>query len=151
MVTWAEFEAAAPEMAAEGGRLLDRGGAREALLATVMGDAAPRIHPINIGIVDGRLYAFLLRSAKRRDLAEDGRYALHSHQDPDAPSEFLVRGRAVLIESDDVRAAAGATWPFDVDASYWLFEFSVDTAVLGLRPTADDWPPIYSTWAADPA
>lgn len=150
MVTWAEFEAAAPDLAAKGERLFERNGASEALLATVNGDAAPRIHPINIGIVGGRLYAFLHHSPKRTDLMEDGRFALHAHQDPAAPSEFLLRGRAVLIPAEAVRATVGATWPFDVDDSYGLFEFSIHAAVLGVRPTADDWPPVYTSWVLSP-
>jgi hypothetical protein len=148
MATWAQFEAAAPEVAAEGRRLMHRGDAGEMLLATVRDDAPPRIHPINVAIVDGRLFAFILRSAKRTDLERDGRYALHSHQDPAAPSEFAVRGRASLVESGDVRSAAAAAWSFEVDESYSLFEFSIETALLGARDTADDWPPRYSSWSA---
>jgi hypothetical protein len=148
MTTWAEFEAAAPELAAEGRRLVYRGDAGEMLLATVRGDAPPRIHPINVGIVEGQLYAFILASAKRTDLEQDGRYALHSHQDPAAPSEFALRGRATLVSSEDDRAAAAAAWPFDVDETYSLYAFAIDSALLGARPTADDWPPRYTSWTA---
>ena len=94
MVRWAEFEAAAPEIAAEGRRLLYARGDGEALLVTVRGAELPRVHPINVGVVDGGLYAFLLPSPKRTDLERDGRFALHTHQDPAAPDEFSVRGRA---------------------------------------------------------
>ena len=148
MATWAELEAAAPELAAEGRRLIYRGDAGEMLLATVRGDEPPRIHPINVGIVDGRLYAFILRSAKRTDLERDARYALHTHQDPAAPSEFAVRGRASVVTSEHARSAAAAAWPFEVDDTYTLFEFSVVTALLGVRDTPDDWPPRYSSWSA---
>lgn len=148
MATWAQFETAAPELAAEGRRLIYRGDAGEMLLATVRGDEPPRIHPVNVAIVEGRLYAFILRSAKRTDLERDGRYALHTHQDPAAPSEFAVRGRASAVESDDARSAASAAWSFEVDEAYTLFEFSIETALLGARDTADDWPPRYSSWSA---
>ena len=151
MSTWAAFEQAAPDLAAEGRRLIHARGDGEALLATVRGDAPPRIHPINVDVVDGRLVAFLLDSPKRRDLAVDGRYALHTHQDPAAPNEFLVRGRAVLVRDGAIRTAVAAVWPFTVDESYELFEFDIATAVLGARPTADDWPPIYTRWAAGTA
>jgi hypothetical protein len=147
MATWAQLEAAAPELAAEGRRLIYRGDAGEMLLATVRGDEPPRIHPVNVAIVEGRLYAFILRSAKRTDLERDGRYALHTHQDPAAPSEFAVRGRASLVDSDDDRSAAAAAWSFEVDETYTLFEFSIEAALLGTRATADDWPPRYSTWS----
>ena len=77
----------------------------------------------------------------------DGRYALHTHQDPAAPSEVALRGRARLVEDESERARVAAGWSFEVDDSYTLFEFSIDTALLGARATADDWPPRYSTLA----
>ena len=150
MVTWAEFEAAAPALAADGRRLIYRGDAGEMLLATVRGDAPPRIHPVNVAIVAGRLYAFILHSAKRTDLERDGRYALHTHQDPMAPSEFALRGHARIVEAGAERSAAAAGWAFDVDETYTLFEFSIEAALLGVRATADDWPPRYTSWAAGP-
>jgi nitroimidazol reductase NimA-like FMN-containing flavoprotein (pyridoxamine 5'-phosphate oxidase superfamily) len=148
MATWAEFEAAAPQLAAAGRRLLHRDGVGEALLATVRGDDPPRIHPINVAIVDGHLYAFILPSAKRTDLERDGRSALHTHQDPAAPSEFAIRGRATLVEEEARRSAAAAAWSFEVDETYALFEFSIESALLGARDTADEWPPRYSRWTA---
>ncbi len=148
MATWAKFEVAAPELAAAGRRLIVRGDVGEMLLATVRGGEPPRIHPINVSIVEGRLYAFILPSAKRTDLERDGRYALHTHQDPASPSEFMVRGRASLVESDVGRSAAAAQWSFEVDDTYALFEFSIEAALLGVRDTADDWPPTYSRWTA---
>ena len=148
---WAAFAAAAPDLAADGRILLRRGGGDEGLLATVRGDAPPRIHPVSVGIVDGRLYVFVLPSAKLTDLEEDGRFALHAHQDPAAPSEFSIRGRAVAIRDDAVRAAAADGWPFEVDETYRLFELQLEHAVIGRRPTADDWPPVYSIWAAPAA
>ncbi len=146
--SWADFAADAPDLAADGRQLLRRGGADEALLATVRGDGPPRIHPVSVGIVDGRLYVFVLPSAKLTDLEEDGRFALHSHQDPAAPSEFSVRGRAVVVKDAFVRAAVATTWPFEVDGTYRLFELRLEHAVIGLRPTADDWPPVYRSWSA---
>jgi hypothetical protein len=152
MTTWAEFEAAAPDLAAEGRRLLYRTGHGEAMLATVRGEAtAPRMNPISVGIVGGRVHAFILGSPKLADLEQDGRYALHSHHDPAAPGEFALRGRARLVDDDAVRSAVAAGWSFEVDATYRLFEFSIDSALLGVRPTADDWPPKYTSWKATTA
>ena len=150
MVTWAEFAAAAPDLAAKGRRLLYRSDHGEALLATVREDAPPRIHPISVGIVGDRLYAFMLASPKRRDLDEDGRYALHTHQDASVPNEFMIRGRADRIEDAAVRSAVAAEWSFDPDETYALFEFSIGSALLGTRSSQDDWPPHYSSWAAEP-
>lgn len=151
MVTWSTFESAAPELAEAGRRLIYRTATGEALLATVRDNEPPRIHPIYVAILEGRLIAFLLRSAKRADLEADGRYALHTHQDPAAPSEFMVRGRARLVDDPGERAAAAAAWYFEVDDSYTLFEFSIERAVLGERPNADAWPPRYTSWRAEVA
>jgi hypothetical protein len=147
MATWAELEAAAPDVAAAGRRLLYRDGPGQAMLATVRGEQEPpRMNPITLAIVDGRVFAFILRSPKLGDLERDGRYALHSHHDPAAPSEFALRGRARLIVDQAVHAAAAAAWDFEVDDTYRLFEFSIDSALVGERPTADDWPPKYTSW-----
>jgi hypothetical protein len=147
MAGWDEFAAAAPEMAATGRRLIERTGTGEGLLATVRGAALPRIHPINLAIVDGRLLAFLIvGSAKLADLVADGRYALHAHQDPAEPHEFLVRGHAREVADPAIHSAAAAAWSFEVDDGYRLFEFSIEHAVFGERGDPDGWPPIYTSW-----
>jgi hypothetical protein len=113
----------------------------------VRGEALPRIHPINVAIVDGRLLAFVIvGSAKTGDLASDGRYALHAHQDPAEPHEFLVRGRAAEITDGTLRASAAAIWAFEVDDGYRLFEFTIAHAILGKRGDPDAWPPEYTSW-----
>ncbi len=147
MTTWNDFAAAAPDQAAAGRALLERTGIGEGLLATVRGDGPPRIHPVNVRIVDGRLLTFVIvGSAKAGDLAADGRYALHAHQDPAVPHEFLVRGRAVEVTDPAERATAADGWSFEVDDGFTLYELAIDHAVLGDRPTADDWPPVYTSW-----
>ena len=147
MVRWSEFEAAAPELAAEGRRLLYARGDGEALLVTVRGTELPRVQPINVGVVDDGLYAFLLPSPKRTDLEQDGRFALHTHQDPAAPDEFSIRGRAQVVADPAIRGAVGEAWFFEVDDTYLLVELDVEQAVLGLR-SADEWPPRYHRWSA---
>jgi hypothetical protein len=144
---WSDLEMTAPRIAAAGAALLDRSNGA-ALLATVRGaDAPPRLHPVTVGVVEGGLYVFVLDSAKRRDLEEDGRYALHSHQDPAAPDEFSVRGRAHLVPAGSVRDRVATGWFFEVDDTYRLFELRIETAILGER-TADEWPPRYTRWSA---
>ena len=90
----------------------------------------------------------IVDSPKARDLAEDGRYALHSHLDLQEPHEFSIRGRARPIDDPATRAAIAADWPFEPDDGYRLFEFLIEHAVAGERPTPNDWPPRYSSWRA---
>jgi hypothetical protein len=149
LASWADLEIAAPRIAAAGHAVLYRSGEGAALLATVRSDSPPRIHPINVGVVDGGLYAFLLDSAKRRDLVEDGRFALHGHQDAADPTEFSVRGRARLVETGAARDRVADGWFFEVDDSYLLFELRIESALLGERGAAE-WPPRYSRWTPDP-
>ena len=75
---------------------------------------------------------------------------MHTHQDPVAPSEVALRGRARLVDDASERASVAGGWAFEVDDDYTLFEFDVEIALLGARPSADDWPPRYSSWK-DPA
>ena len=146
LAAWADFAAAAPDLAAAGTRHLDRSEGA-ALLATVRGAAPPRIHPVTVAINGDGLYVFLLDSAKRRDLAEDGRFALHAHQDQAAPDEFSVRGRGRLVPAGEERDRVAAGWYFTVDDTYWLFELRIQSAILGER-AADEWPPRYTRWSA---
>jgi len=150
LATWAEFEADAPKVASVGHDLMYRTGDGEALLVTVRGNEPPRVHPVNVGVVDGHLYTFVQGgSAKRRDLEEDGRYALHTNIDPAAPSEFMVRGHALRVKDDALRAKIAKDWFFTVSETYPLYELSVEHALLGERATANDWPPVYSSWTAE--
>jgi hypothetical protein len=149
MASWAEFEQEAPEIAAAGRAALFRGGTSEVFLTTVPGAGLPRMHVVNVGIVSGRLLVFVQgQSAKAKDLTTDGRYALHAFQDPAVPDEFLLRGRAVLIADSELRAQAVANWAFRPADDYPLFELAIAHAILGARPSADDWPPKYASWRA---
>jgi hypothetical protein len=143
--TWGEFAAAAPDVAASGRALLYRTGHGEALLVTVRGDDPPQAHPISVGVVNGGLYAFILRSPKLRDLELDGRYALHAHFDPNVPHEFLIRGRVRPVDDHVTRASLAADWDWSVGNAP-AFEFLVEDALYGERARADDWPPRYVAW-----
>jgi hypothetical protein len=145
LASWADFAAAAPELAAAGATHLDRAQGA-ALLATIRGDVPPRIHPVTVGIVDGGLYVFLLDSAKRADLVDDGRFALHAPQDQAAPDEFSLRGRASLVPPGDVRERVASGWFFGVDDTYWLFELQIQSVIWGER-AAGEWPPRYTRWS----
>jgi hypothetical protein len=148
-MSWAEFMRHEPEMAAKGRELLYQRGDGEGFLVTVKGDGLPRVHPVNVGVIGDRLLTFVQdRSAKARDLESDGRYALHAHQDPMQPHEFLVRGRANLVLDPIVRAEAAREWFFTVSDAYPLYELSIEHAILGERGSQDEWPPRYRPWRA---
>jgi len=150
MATWTDFEVAAPELAGKGRDLLYRTGSGEGLFVTVRDGGLPRAHPVNVGVVDGHLYIFVqANSAKRRDLDEDGRYALHAFVLPEAPHEFLLRGTVQLVRDERLRSNIASDWFFTVSDDYPLYELMITTALFGERPTADDWPPIYRSWSAD--
>lgn len=147
VASWRQFEESAPDLADWGRRLLFRGGVGDALFTTVAGQAPPRTHPVNIGIVGGQLLVFVQdHSAKARDLTADGRYALHAHQDPATPHEFLLRGRTVPITDPATRSRAAADWPFTPGDAYGLFELGIEHALFGERGDPGEWPPRYTSW-----
>ena len=53
---------------------------------------------------------------------------------PTAPSEFLIRGRAHPVTDPALEAAAAASWSFEVDDGYRLFEFDIEQ-VCPRRPS----------------
>jgi hypothetical protein len=144
---WQAFARAEPAMAELGLALLHQRGDGEGFLATVGANGTPRMHPLNVGVRDGRLLVFVQdRSAKARDLAANPHYALHAHLDPEEPHEFLVRGQARLVTDPVVRQAAASDWFFSVSDAYPLYELLIEHVLLGERASANDWPPRYRSW-----
>ena len=138
---------AEPDLAARGRELLYQRGDGEAFLTTVAANGTPRIHPLNVGVRDGRLLVFVqANSAKARDLESNQHYALHAHQDAEHPHEFMVRGQARLVTDPALRAAAAADWFYTVSEAYPMYELLIEHALLGERETASDWPPRYRSW-----
>src|SRR5262249_55342210 len=107
MVTWKEFEAAAPELARAGRSLLNQFGVGLAFLATVRKDGAPRLHPVCPVLSDDRLFVLITpASPKRHDLLRDGRYALQTFPQPKPGSdEFYITGKAVVVDDPATRSA----------------------------------------------
>src|SRR3954452_22518956 len=97
MASWAVFEAAMPELAAEGKRLFYQYGVGLGLLATIRKDGGARLHPICPIVAEGGLFAFINPSPKCHDLRRDGRYALHAFTPEEVDDEFCVTGRATEL------------------------------------------------------
>ena len=152
MANWAAFEASAPELAANGRRLLHQGETGAAYLGTIRKDGGPRLHPIFPILSEGELYAFIVNLGwKYRDLVRDGRYALHSFPTPQGGEEFYLTGRAEPVidpgrRAGVVAATAGRQGNADFEA---LFAFDIERA-LHTRwanwGTAEAWP-TFTKWA----
>jgi hypothetical protein len=142
---WSEFEGEASEMAAEGKHLFTQHGPGLAYLATIRPDGGPRLHPMCPLFAQGGLFAFLVPSPKQRDLARDGRFAMHAFPADEVDDEFCVTGTAREIGDRRLRDAVAEVWPPARDEDH-LFEFEVATALLARYRFRDDWPPTYTSW-----
>jgi hypothetical protein len=147
MASWAGFEAAMPDMAAQGRRLIHVHGVGLGYLATVRKDGGPRLHPMCPLLVDGALWTMIgPHGPKCGDLRRDGRYAMHALSPTDVDDEFVVLGRAVET-SDRTKweaVAEAANWPVDPDEV--LFELDIERAMLALYTHRGQWPPAYTIW-----
>ncbi len=125
MGSWAEFEREAPEIADAGTRLL--AGNEVAFLATVSASGRPRLHPFCPAVIGGRLWAFVIEeSPKRRDLDENGYFAIHAFLGPE-DEEFYVAGVAVRVQDPELREVVVAAMPYDdADARHLLYEFRLE-------------------------
>jgi hypothetical protein len=80
MPGWTEFEAAAPELAAEVRSRLD--AHTHKTLATIRRNGAPRISGTETELRDGELWiGSMWQARKAKDLQRDPRFALHSGSD----------------------------------------------------------------------
>ena len=98
-MNWAEFAAAAPELARFGEERMKATGL--ALVGTVRRDGLPRISPVEPLIVDGQLYLGMMwRSRKALDLLRDRRCLVQTtvcrREDP--AEDLKLRGRAVDVQ-----------------------------------------------------
>ncbi len=143
MTTWGAFAETEPDLARVGEEQFGRG---VAYLATARGDGSPRVHPVTPIIGGGRLFIFMEpTSPKGNDLRRDGRYALHSlgvEQDG-AGGEFVVRGRATLVEDAAIRTVAAQAASYSPADRYILFELDIEGALSTVyeqgRPVRHRW------------
>lgn len=127
MSSWLAFEREAPELAELGRRRLE---GRVAYLGTLRADGGPRVHPV-VPIIGEELFLFMEpTSPKGKDLARDGRYALHCGVEDSngGEGEFAVRGRARLTEDAALREQAVRACPYTPREDYILFVLSVEYA-----------------------
>ncbi len=106
MFQWANFEAAAPLLAAQGRELIER--FRFVLVGTIRSDGTPRISPVEAHIVRGHLMLVMIPGTlKARDLLRDPRMLVNSPiTHPDDPNtEFKLRGRVVEMRDQALREA----------------------------------------------
>ena len=62
--------------------------------------------------------------------------------------EFQVRGHARIVDAGDFRDRVVAHWHFEVGDEDLVVELGVEHALLGERPDAGTWPPVYRSWHA---
>lgn len=101
MTSWADVEAAAPDLAAAVKARFDATGL--AFLATLRADGAPRITGIEPLFEGGELVLGMMKgSRKSADLRRDPRLALHAASvDKDVrEGDAKLSGRAVLVADD---------------------------------------------------
>ena len=107
---WAEFAAAAPELAAHGHALIERFGF--VLIGTIRADGTPRISPVAVYLVKGDLMLVMIPGThKARDVLRDPRIVLQSPvtEAAEPGAEFKLRGHAVEATAERLRTATADT------------------------------------------
>lgn len=103
MLTWAELERAAPEIAANGRELIER--FQFVLVGTLTKDGSPRVTPVEAYVIDGHLLANMIpQSLKALDLLRDPRVYVHAPVTAkEGCPEFKLAGRAAVLEDEELR------------------------------------------------
>ena len=111
MHSWGDLAREEPELAANGRKLLINIAPRWgiALLGTIRNDGSPRIAPVCVYDLEGKLYA-TLESHKERDLQRDARYFMHSYWG-EGQDEFAIEGAASAPLDGTTRAPLDALEP----------------------------------------
>jgi hypothetical protein len=140
-MTWEEFAAAAPELAALGDERLR---AKElCLVGTLRKNGWPRISPVEPEFVDGELMLGMMwRSPKALDLLRDPRLVVHSVVTTrlGTDGDFKLYGRAVAVEESERRARYRATVKARIDwepAEPNYHVFAVDVVSAGFVTFAE--------------
>ena len=156
MATWGELARARPDLADQARALLYQHGVGLAFLATIRADSGPRLHPMCPLLTEAAMYAFILPSPKQRDLARDGRFAMHSFPCPDDENAFYATGTAGIIDDPaarttlgqqfvDERAPLGLPLPDPADA---LVHFDIEHCMVTTTTGHGDPNPQHVIWHA---
>lgn len=99
-------------------------------------------------ITDEGLFCFILDSPKRRDLDRDGRYALHSFPPEESDDEAYLAGRACRVTDRERVALLAGTMRAKPDLNWWLYEFTVDVAMVAHHRAGETGPvgAAYEVW-----
>jgi hypothetical protein len=127
MRSWTEVATEAADLASSGRKLLLNCAPAWgiALLGTIRADGSPRIGPLCVYILDGRLY-ITVEGQKERDLQRDPRYFLHSYWG-DGQDEFAVAGEAGSPLDEEARTRLTGLEP-RVRHSPMIRELGIDSA-----------------------
>jgi hypothetical protein len=104
MLTWAELEMAAPDIASRGRELIER--FQFVLVGTLTKNGSPRVNPCEAYIIDGHLLLNMMpRSLKALDLLRDPRIYVHTAVTSKEGSlgEFKLAGTAPVLEDVELR------------------------------------------------
>jgi hypothetical protein len=122
MLTWAEFEAASPEIGARGLALLQR--FQFVFVGTLTLDGSPRVNACEAYVIDGHLLLNMMpRSMKALDLLRDPRIYVHTPvtSKNGEDGEFKIAGRAPQLMDEMLRRK--------LDDLFW--------SMIQWRPAAD--------------
>ena len=153
-ISWHEFERAAPDLADAGRKrifFLGPNGPGLGFLATTRADGGPRVHPVCPALHGGMLCVFVIgASPKRRDLARDGRYALHAYPGQADDESFYCAGAAREIVDLAVREAAEKAVVHHVRPDEALFELRLERVLhtTWIAPRTPETRPEYRRWRA---
>jgi len=130
MASFAEFEAAAPEFAAAGRRLLvGADGVAIAFLASVARDGRPHLSPICPIFCDADLYLSAGKHSPKASDLIDGPFVLHAFLGAN-DEEFQLAGRARRVDAEAERVAVHAAIPFKAfGRADPIFRFSIERAL----------------------
>ena len=131
MISWHEFETAAPPIAQLGRQRLE--GTRVALLGTLRKDGSPRISPVEPYLSQGDLlFGAMSWSLKTRDLLHDPRCALHSAiTGPNTgEAEFKIYGRAIETPTEIREGCSDGWWQAQPPGAAVVFALSIEQATL---------------------